>query len=129
FLSAWMKKRPPVGIAQPGQLSQIASGGIADKKFHLGRLYQPLCQQVVVLLDFLVGCRARSPENNLASVGRKERAAVIAQFVSDLPYIRPVYIHRIKLEVTAACGSKHDFIPFGRNRSFGIIPGLIGKLS
>ena len=83
-LTRRMKIWRPVGPTQIGDLAEVCTVGVYDKYLHCRGLDEALFEERSIILDFLGGLRARSPENDLLAIGREKRPAVVAELVRDL---------------------------------------------
>src|SRR5208283_144771 len=68
-----------------------------------------------------------SAVDNLFSVGRKERTAVITEFMCQLLDVGSIKIHRINVEVAVPDRGKGNFVTGGGDDCFSIISRSVGQ--
>src|SRR5262249_40845427 len=99
-----------IGGAVVGDLVLVIAFGVHHPDFKIAGTDQAARKQVLVVDDLLRRLRMLGAVNDLFSVIRPERAAIVSQLMGELLYVAAVGIHGVDVEVAVAGRGKDDLL-------------------
>src|SRR5216683_4745973 len=101
-LAVGVEERSEIGRAVVGNLRLVFAVGVHDPNLQVAGTNQAAREQVFIVGDFLLVLGVLGAVDNLLSVIRKERAAVVTQLMRELANVLPVGIHGVDIEIAIA---------------------------